>query len=62
MQLVRYELVVALQIVIGDIEKNRAIFALGARFQNTDRQLVAFGATAAMNDGATNKLYMVFCK
>ena len=40
MQVVRDELVVSLEIVIGHIEKDRAIFAFGALFQYPDREFV----------------------
>ncbi len=42
MQIVRNEFVVAFEIVIGYIEEDGSIFALGAVFQDSNRKLVAF--------------------
>src|SRR5581483_11879606 len=42
MQIVRDELVIAFQIVIGEIEEDGAVFALGALAENLDGFLMAF--------------------
>src|SRR5579863_8172360 len=41
MKIVRNELVVAFEILIGDVEKNCAVFAFGALPQNLNRDFVA---------------------
>src|SRR6202521_4461513 len=40
MKIIRNELVVALEIVVGDVEENGSILALGALLQNVDRHFV----------------------
>src|SRR5579859_532230 len=40
MQIIRDKFVVALEIVIGNIEKNRSILALSAFFENSDGKLM----------------------
>ena len=42
MKIIRNELVVALEIVVGDVEENSPILALGALLQNVDRHFVTF--------------------